>query len=121
MSSPRSLTQLFATLLELQQETMDAGNAEASYHILSAALHCAEAANDVAGVETVIQLAGQRQTEIDARRPRHILSTEEAGKRGTTPLFASLTITSQAVRTRLHAEEVRLEHGGRRGNRGQGA
>jgi hypothetical protein len=62
----------------------------------------------------VVALAKQRQEEIDGGAPPHTLSSGEASRRGTTPLFASLAVTAQAVRTRLHAEEVRAEHETRR-------
>jgi hypothetical protein len=112
--APRSLSELYRILMDLQQECVDAGSFGAAYHVLAGALHCAEAAGDIDALVEVVALAKQRQEEIDGGAPPHALSSAEASRRGTTPLFASLAVTAQAVRIRLHAEEVRAEHETRR-------
>ncbi|MGN6393388.1 MAG: hypothetical protein ACTHM9_14235 [Gemmatimonadales bacterium] len=108
MSSPaRSPTELLQTLLDLHRECADAGLDEVAYHLLSAALHCAEASSGVEDVTRIIKLARAEQRRLDERSPTHLLSTRQAGLRGTTPLYMSLAATGEAMRTRIRAEAIR--------------
>ena len=87
---------------------------EASYHALAAAMLCAEAASNRKALQLVIELAYERQREIDAEGQLHLWSTGEALARGAAPLFESLARTADASLART-AEATRG-----RSKRGQG-
>jgi hypothetical protein len=98
--------ELFDVLWRLHLEAMQSASYEAAYHILAAALHCAELGGSVARVAEVERIAIVHQQELDARRPSHPLSTAGAATRGTNPLFTSLRGTARVMRVRLHADQV---------------
>jgi len=88
-----------------------------AYHILSAALHCAEDLLDLELAATVRERAERQQTELDRTEPPHPLSTAGASRRGTHPLFTSLSRTAHAAYARIkaqlaqaHAHSVRYGH-----------
>ena len=90
---------------------------EVAYHVLGAALHCAEELKDLEMAVTVRQRAERQQAELDRTEPPHPLSTVGAARRGTHPLFASLERTAHAAGARIkaqlaqdHAEAVRRRH-----------
>jgi hypothetical protein len=93
-------------LFRLQQVCFDAGSLEASYHVLAAALHAAEDAGKIEGVEAVIAIAEQRQRVLDNTEPAATLSGDEAKKRGTLPLFATLARTGHSVLARLQSVQA---------------
>jgi hypothetical protein len=99
--------QAFRALLDLHDGCMAAGLAEAGYHALAAAMHCAEASASHENLQLVIERAELRQRQLDAAQPPHRLSTKQAEWRTHTPLFASLVITAKAVQVRLKADAVR--------------
>jgi hypothetical protein len=88
-----------------------------AYHVLSAALHCAEDLVDPEMAASVQVRAEQQQAELDQTEPPHPLSTVGASRRGTHPLFTSLGRTARAARARIkaqlaqaHAQSVRHRH-----------
>ena len=104
-------------LLRINRASYDAGRYEVAYHVLGAALHCAEELVDLEMAVTVQQRAEQQQGELDQAQPPHPLSTKGAARRGTHPLFTSLGRTAQAASARIkaqlaqsHAESVRHRH-----------
>ncbi|HKT61608.1 MAG TPA: hypothetical protein VJQ46_16245 [Gemmatimonadales bacterium] len=99
----------FRALLDLHDGCMDAGLAEAGFHALTAAMHCAEATASHEQLRLVLQRAELRQRQIDAIQPPHRLSSTQAGWRAHTPVFASLAITANAIMVRLKADAVRAQ------------
>jgi hypothetical protein len=95
-------------LFRLQQVCWNADSLEASYHVLAAALHAAEDAGKTEGLQAVIAIA-HRQGELDSAEPAAPLSAEEAKKRGTLPLFATLARTAHAVLARLQTARTLSE------------
>jgi hypothetical protein len=63
-------------------------------------MHAAEDAGKPEGIQAVIAIAEHRQRELDSAEPAAALSAEEAKKRGTLPLFATLARTAHAILTR---------------------
>ena len=98
----------FRALLGLHDDCMDAGLVEAGYHALTAAMHCAETAADREQLRLVIERAELRQRQLDALQRPHRLSSQQAKRRGHTPMFASLAITANAIIVRLKADAVRV-------------
>ena len=99
----------FRTLLSLHDGLMDAGLAEAGYHALTAAMHCAETTGNREELRLVMQRAELRQRQLDAMQPPHRLSSTQAEWRAHTPVFASLAVTANAVLVRLKADAVRAQ------------
>jgi hypothetical protein len=102
----RSPVELFEVLWRLHLEAMRGGSYEAAYHILAAALHCAERAGSVTFVGSVKGIAGLHQEEIDALVPPNVHSTAAAQARGTIPVFTSLEATAQAMAVRMRADRA---------------
>lgn len=68
----------FHALLDLHDGCMDAGLAEAGYHALTAAMHCAETTANHEQLRLVIGRAELRQRQLDALQPAHRLSSKQA-------------------------------------------
>jgi hypothetical protein len=103
---------LYGTLMQIHEETFDAGLFEVSYHLLAAALHAAEEANDIERLTQVETLAKQRQAEIDRTQPQHKVSSASANGRGNFALFTSLAAIAGAARGRIAADQAvaRIRH-----------
>ena len=99
----------FRALLDLHDSLMDAGMAEAGYHALTAAMHCAESSGDREQLVVVMERAELRQRQLDGKNPPHRLSSKQAESRAHTPVFASLALTANAVLVRLKADAVRAQ------------
>jgi hypothetical protein len=118
MQAEPEADKLYRTLMQMHEEAFAAGMFEVSYHLLAAAMHAAEDANDVDRLKAVEGLATQRQAEIDRTQPHHSVSSASAGGRGNFALFTSLSATAGAARGRIAADQavarVRNETGGTR-------
>jgi hypothetical protein len=108
---------LIEQLLRINAATYEAGRYEVAYHVLAAALHCAEELADLELVTAVQQRAERQQADLDEVSPAHQLSTRGATGRGTSPLFTSLGRTAHATAIRIkgqlaqeHAGMVRRRH-----------
>jgi hypothetical protein len=99
----------FRALLDLHDDLMAAGLAEAGYHALTAAMHCAEATGNREQLRLVLERAELRQRQVDALQPSHRLSSKQAEWRTHTPVFASLAVSTNAVLVRLKADAVRAQ------------
>ena len=97
---------LYRTLMQMHEETFDAGLFEVSYHLLAAALHAAEEVNDIERLARLETLATQRQAEIDRTQPRHKVSSASANGRGNFALFTSLSAIAGAARGRIAADQA---------------
>jgi hypothetical protein len=104
-------------LMRLNSSSYEAGRYEVAYHVLGAALHCAEELRDLEMATSVEARAAQQQAELDEALPPHPLSTLGASGRGTNPLFSSLARTAHAAASRIkaqmaqeHADAVRRGH-----------
>jgi hypothetical protein len=103
---PRSPQELYEVLIQLQQACFEAGSIEAAYHALAAAMHAAEDAGMTAGLHRVIAVAEERQQALDSAEPAAELSSSEAGKRGTSPLFATLVTIAKSILARQQGERA---------------
>ena len=104
-------------LMRLNSSSYDAGRYEVAYHLLAAALHCAEELCDLQLASSVQARAEQQQAQLDETQPPHPLSSRGARGRGTHPLFATLARTARAAASRIkaqiaqkHADAVRRAH-----------
>lgn len=112
---PRAASELYEVLIRLQQACFDAGSVEAAYHTLAAALHAAEDAGTTEGVEAVMAIAEQRQQALDSADPAPELSSGEASKRRTSPLFSTLVLIGRSILARMQGDRaVRKSAAGRR-------
>ncbi|HUR93710.1 MAG TPA: hypothetical protein VMY76_03945 [Gemmatimonadales bacterium] len=106
----RPPAELFDVLWHLHQEAMRAGSYDAAYHLLAAALHCAERAESLALIGGVESIAAIHQEELDAVEPPEPHSTASAKARGTSPLFTSLRTAARAMAARIRADRVVDDH-----------
>jgi hypothetical protein len=91
-------------LLRINGTSYAAGHFQVAYHVLSAALHCAEDLLDPELAASVQERAERQQAELDRTEPPHPLSTVGASRRGTHPLFTSLSRTAHAAHARIKAQ-----------------
>jgi hypothetical protein len=93
-------------LLRLVARLADAGNYEAVFHGLMAALHVADKDGDMALLERALQIGAAQERAVDAIHPPHRLSTRLAMERRQTPLFRTLQTHGESIRAR-HRTKVR--------------
>jgi hypothetical protein len=112
MQADHEADKLYRTLMQMHEETFDAGLLEVSYHLLAAALHAAEKVNDIERLGRLETLATQRQAEIDRTQPQHKVSSASANGRGNFALFTSLSAIASAARGRIAADQAvaRIRH-----------
>lgn len=98
---------MFDELLELNARAAGEGNYEAAYHLLMAALHCAEHDGDATLLGRLAAIAKKQGAEIEALKPAHHLSRQHAQARGQTAVFDSYLAHVEAVRLRMESERQR--------------
>jgi hypothetical protein len=98
---------MFEQILELNARAAAEGNYEAAYHLLMAALHCAERGGDSAALERLATLATLQGAAVEAVTPVHHLSRTHAEARGQTAIFDSYLAHVDAVRLRLESVRQR--------------
>jgi hypothetical protein len=96
-------------ILALNERAAAAGDYEVAYHLLMAALHAADHAKDRAALDRILALSRRQGAAVDAEQPPHQLSRAQAHARGQTALFESLAAHIEAVRLRMHSEEMRTK------------
>ena len=77
----------FERALSLSDECLGAGEYEAAYHALMSALHLATTLGDEALLTRVAEAAAAQGRVVDALKPVHRLSTQEAQSRGHESVF----------------------------------
>ncbi len=87
----------------LQAETFASAHYNTAYHLLAAALHCAEDEHDPEHLLHVSALAAQQLHWIDLHAPAYEHSTQSAATRGHSSIYAMLE-------TQAHARVVILKH-----------
>ena len=97
-------------ILELGREAAAAGEFEAAYHLLMAAVHLADHRRDTAALERLTRLAREQGALVEAVSPPHRLSRSYAAARGHTALFDTLMTHIKSVELRLEAERQRRQH-----------
>ncbi len=100
------LRQTYQHLLDLNAEAFAGEHYEIAYHLLEAALHCADGLGDEVGMARVQQLAEQQGAWLDQNRPDHRMASKGAKGRGTMPLFHSAARTAAAMIAALHADRA---------------
>jgi hypothetical protein len=95
---------LLERLLEASSDAAQLGEYEVAYHALMAALHAAESARDLAGVDQVAATAREQEAVMESIQPPHNLSTVRAKERGNHSVYRGLELHAHAVRLRLRGE-----------------
>ena len=103
---PKSAEQLYQDLLQMHQEAFAAARFELAYHVLAAALHAAEEAENLDWLGDIEDLAKDRQAEIDTSHPDEKISSVSAGGRGNVARFTALAATAAATRGRIVAQRA---------------
>jgi hypothetical protein len=91
-------------ILALNRRAAANGDFETAYHLLMAALHDAEHRAEEAALASIDAIAREQADAVDAIRPPHQLSRQQAAKRGQTSVFDSLQAHIEAVRLRMQSE-----------------
>src|SRR5215216_5343350 len=105
-SAVGSRPSLFERLLAESREAHACGQHEVAYHALTAAMHAADDAADVAAHEAAAQLE-----HIDVHAPEHRLSTRSAARHAHPGVYTLLTRQS-AMHVQMH--EARERYNGSR-------
>jgi hypothetical protein len=103
---PKTIEQIYDSLLADADASWDLGLAEVAYHALAAALHCAEALKDESRVKHIKAEADRLRTHVDLDQPPHRLATASARERGQLSVFATLVGQADAIAARLHASRA---------------
>jgi hypothetical protein len=104
MASRPTYGELAEHLVGLSAEAFEAGEHEAAYHLLMAALHIADHAGDADGVQRIAQLAERQSEAIEAISPPHNLSQRWADQRGTSSVYRTLRVYATSVRLRIRSK-----------------
>jgi len=94
-------------LLELNHRAAEEGEFEAAYHVLMAALHCADHARDLGALDEIARRGREQGQALERIKPPHALSRSHAQLRGQTAVFDSFAAHVDAVRLRLQSDEQR--------------
>ncbi len=87
---------LFARLMVIQDETFAASHYNTAYHVLAAALHCADDEHNLQYLLDVSALAAQQLQWIDQYAPGYEHSTACAATRGHASIYSMLGKQAQA-------------------------
>jgi hypothetical protein len=102
---------MFEQIIELNARAAAQGDYEAAYHLLMAALHCADHARDQQALELLTKLACEQGAAVEAIEPAHHPSRSHAKARGQTALYESLLTHIDAVRLRIDsARQLEKQH-----------
>jgi hypothetical protein len=91
-------------ILALNRRAAASGDFETAYHLLMAALHCAERTIQEPALASISAVAKEQAAAVEAIRPPHQLSRQQAATRGQTSVFDSLQAHIEAVRLRMQSE-----------------
>jgi hypothetical protein len=92
----------YGEALALNTAAVAAGQFEAAYHFLMAALHCAEATKDKGRLVEVVDRARAQRNAVDALIPTHRLATQRA--HGGHSIYEMAAVEADAVIKRLESE-----------------
>jgi hypothetical protein len=98
---------MFEQIIALNARAAAQGDYEAAYHLLMAALHCADRAHDRQALEQLTQLTLAQGAEVEAIQPPHHLARKQAEARGQTAVYDSLITHIDAVRLRMESARQR--------------
>ena|SRR5947209_20570366 len=90
MTEEPRLRTIFEHFLALNHEAFATGHYSIAYYALAAALHTAQARQNVDGLATVERIAGEQLASIDRAAPEYEHSTQSAKARGRTSIFTML-------------------------------
>jgi hypothetical protein len=82
-----NLNELYDHLMDLNRSAFAAGEYDVAYHVMMAALHCAESLEDASAVERIEHLAIEQLESIDARAPSYEHSSASAAQRGHVSIY----------------------------------
>src|SRR5215831_3652729 len=91
-----NLKDVYARLIQINQETFDGAQYDIAYHALSSALHCAASLKDVNYLVEVERLADKELAWIDAHNPEYEHSIRSSAERGLTSIYTNLVTMANA-------------------------
>jgi hypothetical protein len=102
----QTAAQLYENLLHMYRHAFASQRFEVAYHLLAAALHSAEEAENQDWLIEVEMSSKEGQAEIDRAHPDSAISSTSSGARGNVALFTALAATAAAMRGKLIAQEA---------------
>lgn len=106
MASRSEQSDLAERLLGFSAATFDAGEYESAYHLLMAAPHLADHAEDYAVAQRTARLADRQWNAIKPLAPPHHLSQRWADRRCTTSLYRTLRVHAHSVLLRIQSRNT---------------
>jgi len=91
-----NLKDVYARLIQINQETFDGAQYDIAYHALSGALHCAATLKDVNYLVEVERLADKELAWINAHNPEYEHSTRSSQERGLRSIYTNLVTMANA-------------------------
>lgn len=91
-----NLSNLYQRLMQINQETFADGYYNVAYHVLAAALNCAQTLRDIQGLVEVERVANEQLQWIDAHHPEYEHSTQSASALGYPSIYDSLARRARA-------------------------
>lgn len=95
---------MFQSIIDLSRKAFAGQQFSVSYHLLSAAMHCASDEKDAAHLALVAQLATEQLAVIDANHPEYEHSTLSSQKRGHENIFV---LMARQAKTKEHLLQVK--------------
>ena len=108
-ASKGGLSDLYRRLLRNNQEAFALGQYDAAYHVLMAAMHCAQTLNDATSLTEIEHIASQQLKWIDTHCPEYPHSTQSASKRGHLSIYENL-LRQAKTRVRMIQRDLELKH-----------
>ena len=108
MTTHSNLDAMYERLMVTSREAFSNRQYAVAYHLLAAAMHCAEDAGNSAALTAVEQLAREQMVWIDTHDPMHQLSRPSAAARGSRSVYDSLLVHLASIRTRLQREHKQM-------------
>jgi hypothetical protein len=101
---------LFETLLQINNVAFGNGQFDVAYHALAGALHAARDTGNEPGLREVTRLAEEQIADIDTHHPEYHHSTASATLRGHDSIFRMLARNSTARERLTHMENMKELH-----------
>ena len=92
---------LYQQLLTINEQTFQAGNYNAAYHALTAALYCAQDINSDEPLRNIIKTALQELEWIDQNQPEYEHASQSARRRHQTDSIFSKLATQAETRLKM--------------------
>ncbi len=107
MTPPSNHQEMYAQLMNINEQAFGQGHYEVAYHALAAAFHCALLLKGQALLIALEQRAREQRDGIDTAAADHALSSQSAALHGHVGVYTSLLkqIQARQLMLRIHSPE----------------